>query len=341
MPQHSETGLLDVGGGQRVHWEASGAPDGIPLLYLHGGPGGGLGTGGYRRRADPARFRVIGLDQRGCGRSSPHASAPGYDLAENTTGHLIADLERLREHLGIEAWVLNGVSWGSTLALAYATTHPDRVLGIVLMAVTTTRRTEVDWITETVGALYPEAFDAFASHAEDAGTGYLRPDPVTGERRSDVRLVEAYARLAADPDPAVHGPATRAWADWEDWHIAIGAGTAHGGTVQHDARWEDDAFRIAFVRLTTHYWAHDGFLDPPLLERADRLAGIPGVLIHGRTDVSGPAQTAWELHRRWPGSELILDEGEGHGGAAMVAAWTAANDRLADRLEGQGAGAGT
>lgn len=310
-------GLLEVGDGQRIYWEEWGSPDGVPLLYVHGGPGGGLGRSGYRRQADPARTRIIGFEQRGCGRSAPHASDPSVSLASNDTDRLIADMEALREHLGVDRWILNGVSWGSTLALAYALAHPERVAGIVLFAVTTTHRTEIDWITEGVGTIFPEAWDRLASHAEGAGIGYAR---------GRGRLVAAYARLMEDPDPAVRDAASREWALWEDTHISIGT-----GGLRRDPRWEDDAFRLAFCRLVTHYWSHDGFCDPPILDRLDRLAGIPATLIHGRRDVSGPASIAWRLHRGWPGSQLIIDEGDGHGGVSMAERWRAANDALVAR----------
>ena len=323
-PAHAE-GVLTLPGGQSLFWEESGNPDGLPALYLHGGPGGGLGRRGYVRALDPERFRIIGFDQRGCGRSVPLAHEPAHDLASNTTARLIADAEALRAHLGVETWVLNGVSWGSTLALAYATEHPGRVLGVVLMAVTTTRRWEVDWITEGVGALYPEAWDAFASHAEAAGIGF---------RRGEGRIVDAYARLVGDPDPAVRDAACRAWGAWEDTHISIGTGGSGTGS-EPDPRWSDPAFAAPFCTLVAHYWSHDGFLDPPLLERLDALAGIPGHLIHGRLDVSGPVSTAWEVHRRWPGSVLTVVESEGHGGPVMAEAWAAANDALADRVAGR------
>lgn len=318
MTEPYASGLLPVGAGHHVYWEESGATDGIPALFLHGGPGGTLGKGGYRRRFDPARFRVIGLDQRGCGRSTPSAGSPGYDLAQNTTAHLIADLERLREHRGVDRWLVDGVSWGSTLALAYAQAHPERVLGLVLFAVTTTDRFQVDWITETVAAVYPEAWDRFATYAERSGVGYVRGRD---------RAVEAYARLLTHDDPAVRDAASYAWVEWEDHHVSIGA-----GGVAPDPRWRDDAFRRTFATLVTHYWAHDAFLDPPILARMDRLAGIPGTLIHGRLDVSGPTVVPWRLHRAWPGSELLVAEADGHGGAEMVDAWTAANTRHADRL---------
>ena len=315
-PTPRACGLLDVGDDQLLYWEEWGNPAGVPVLHVHGGPGGGLGQSGYRHRCDPTRMRIIGFEQRGCGRSLPHASDLEVSLATNTTPALVADMERLREHLGVAAWILNGVSWGSTLALAYAQAHPERVLCVVLFAVTTTSRWEVEWITQTVGALYPEGWDRFASFAEDAGVGF---------RRGRDRLVCAYAELLNSSDADLRDTASREWALWEDTHISIGT-----GGIRRSPRWQDDAYRLAFARLTTHYWSHDGFCDPPLLERMDRVAGIPAVLIHGRRDVSGPLRTAWSLHRAWPGSTLVVDEGEGHGGASMVDHWDRANALLLD-----------
>lgn len=310
-----DSGMLAVGGGHEIYWEESGNPGGIPAVYLHGGPGGGLHGGNYRSHFDPERFRIVGFEQRGCGRSTPHVTTPGYDLSENTTPHLLADIEQLRGHLGVERWLVNGVSWGSTLALGYAQEHPDRVRGVVLMAVTTTDRSYVGWITETVGEIFPEAWDRLASHAEQAGIGY---------RRGEGRLVEAYARLLAHPDPGVRDAASWAWVEWEDQHISVGT-----GGVRRNPNWDDEEYRHGFATLVTHYWANDGFLTPPVLDRMDRLHGIPATLIHGRRDVSGPAAVAWRVHRAWPGSELIIEEGEGHGGPAMVEAWCAANSRHA------------
>ena len=308
-------GRLDVGEGNEMYWEEWGRPNGVPAVYLHGGPGAGLRGSEYRNRFDLTTTRVVGLEQRGCGRSTPHASDRSVTLADNTTANLIRDIEALREHLDVEAWVVNGASWGSTLALAYAQAHPDRVLGVVLFAVTSTSRREVDWITEGVGSVFPEAWDRLAAHAEKAGIGY---------RRGHGRLVEAYARLMESEDAASRDTASQEWALWEDTHVSIGA-----GGFQRHPRWDDERFRHAFVRLTAHYWSHDGFCDPPILEQMDRLRGIPGVLIHGRRDISSPTVTAWELHRRWPGSTLVIDEGDGHGGASMVERWREANDQLA------------
>lgn len=314
------SGLLPVDAVHEIYWEESGDPGGIPAVYLHGGPGGGLGSGGYRMKFDPARFRVIGFDQRGCGRSTPHVTAAGYDLNQNTTQHLIADIETLRQYLDVDRWLVNGVSWGSTLALAYAQAHPERVLGIVLMAVTTTDRFQVDWITETVGAIYPEAWDRVAGHAERAGIGY---------QRGKGRLVEAYAQLTTDADHKVRDAASRAWREWEDHHVSIGTGGVHRNPTR-----DDEEHRV-FATLVTHYWSHDAFLSPAILAQMERLHGIPATLIHGRLDVSGPAIVPWRLHGAWPGSELIIDEHEGHGGAAMVESWCDANTRHADRIEAE------
>jgi proline iminopeptidase len=317
--EHEPTqhGMLDVGDGQRIYWEQWGPSDGVPAVYLHGGPGGTLNASQFRRHFDLTRVRAVGFEQRGCGRSTPHASDPSTSLDTNTTAHLIADIELLREHLGVEAWIVNGASWGATLALAYALEHPTRVLGVVLCAVTTTGRAEVDWITEGVGAIFPEAWDRFATFAEQSGVGY---------RRGRGRIVDAYDRLMNSPDLSLRDSASREWALWEDVHISIGT-----GGMRRDPRWEDDRFRLAFVRLAAHYWSHDGFCDPPLLDRADGLRDVPGVLIHGRKDISGPAVTPWRLHRRWPGSTLVVDEGDGHGGRSMAARWDAANDALTNR----------
>ncbi len=259
------------------------------------------------------------MDQRGCGRSTPHVTTPSYDLSQNTTAELLDDLERLREHLNINCWLLNGVSCGSTLAFAYAQRYPQRVLGIVVFAVRTDGRFEIDWITEGVAAIYPEAWDRLATHAERAAVGY---------RRGSGRLIEAYARLMSDADPAVRDGAAAAWVEWEDHHISLAA-----GEVQRNPHWEDLEYRNVFATLVTHYWANDFFLDPPILDRMDRLAGILSTLIHGRRDVSGPAVIAWRLHRAWPDSELIICETDGHGGPTMVEQMCFANSRHADRIQ--------
>jgi proline iminopeptidase len=305
-----DSGLLDVGDGNRIHWETAGNPEGTPVLYLHGGPGSGLGPGGYRRWCDRSRHHIIGIDQRGCGRSRPLAVDALDRIATNTTQALIADTEAVRQHLQVDRWIVTGVSWGCTLAQAYALSHPDRVIALVLMAVTTTGRNEVEWITETVGRIFPEAWHAFKAAA------HQRP----GER-----LVEAYARRLTGPDPEDHERAATAWNAWEDTHVSLITPGGGPGGRGRDAGWARN-----FATLVTHYWANDGFLpgDLAILPRVAEIGQIPAALIHGRQDVSGPAVTAWELHRRWPASELIIVENEGHGGPAMVEQLAAAIDRF-------------
>ncbi|NLF04019.1 MAG: prolyl aminopeptidase [Actinomycetales bacterium] len=293
----SDSGLLRRPGDVELYWETSGNPEGQPALYLHGGPGGGLGRGGYRRMFDPELYRVVGLDQRGCGRSTPWAIDDLDHLDDNTTAALIADLEALREHLGIERWLVHGVSWGSTLGLAYALAHSDRVTALVLVAVTTGGREEIDWITEGVGRVFPEAWAAFAAETPE-GT----------------RVIEHYARLVRDPDPEVRSAAADAWDTWESTHVSLDPAWAPG------SMYEDARERANFATLVTHYWANDCFLrgQDAILARAHELADIPGGLVHGRRDVSGPAITPWRLHRTWPGSELHVVEAEGHGGPEQM-----------------------
>lgn len=293
-PEHEpyDHGMLDVGDGQRIYWEACGNPLGQPALVLHGGPGSGRSTTA-RRYFDPEYYRIILFDQRGCGRSTPHASEPGIDLSKNTTDHLIADLERLRGHLDVTRWLVLGGSWGSTLALAYALRHTDRVSGLVLNSVATTTKAEIDWITRGVGAFFPEAWEKY-----EAGARLRYPAE---------SIVEAYHRLLMDPEPAVH---QKAAADWCDWEMAIVA--IHPNQVAHP-RYRDPKFRLAFARLVTHYWRNLGFLeDGALLAGIHKLAGIPGVLIHGHLDISGPLVTPWRLARAWPGSRLVVVEQAGH-----------------------------
>lgn len=324
-----EQGTLTAADGHELVYELSGTRDGVPALYLHGGPGGVL-MPGYRRKVPADRTLLVGLLQRRIG--------PG-GLAAQTTANLVADIEQLREHLGIESWIVQGVSWGSTLALAYAQAHPERVRAVVLFAVTTTSRWEVDWITEGVGALYPEAWDALASRAEQR-TGFRRGGSGFGFGHEDgsPRLVQAYRDMLADPDPQRVREAAAAWMSWEDAHIGIGlpAGAPVPAMRTVEQLTEAD---VEFARLVTHYWSHDGFVadwavewgaEPGngLLGGMHRLAGIPGVLIHGRRDVSGPVRTPFLVHRAWPGSTLQVVEGEGHGGPEMVRLWCEAMDQL-------------
>jgi proline iminopeptidase len=284
-----------VGDGNLVYWEACGSPTGKPALVVHGGPGSGCGTGS-RRYFDPERYRVILFDQRGCGRSIPHASDPAVAMSANTTHHLIADMERLREHLGIETWLLYGGSWGSTLILAYAERHPDRVSEIVVLGVTTTRRSEIDWLYRGVGRFFPSEWDRFRRAVPES-------------ERDD--LVAAYARLLESPDEDVRARATWEWLAWEDAVISL---EPNGSLGAYSDRPPDAA--TAFVRICTHYFSHGAWLeDGELLARAERLAGIPGVLLHGRHDLGSPLGTAWELAQVWPGSELVVVDDSGHTGS--------------------------
>ena len=306
-----ESGMLDVGDGHRVYWECCGNPDGKPAIYLHGGPGSGC-TPGQRRFFDPAAYRALLFDQRGSGRTRPLASDADADLSANTTAHLIADIEALRRHHGVDSWTVLGMSWGTTLALAYAQTHPQRVDGLVLALVTATSRREVEWITRDVGRIFPQEWERFAG--------------AVPETLKHLPLVDAYAVLLFDADPAVRAHAAREWCAWEDAHVSLTPGH------RPNPRYEDPEFRLRFARLVTHYWRNAAFLDDEqLLRDAPSLDGIPGVLIHGRYDVSSPLETAWRLSRRWATSRLQVLADAGHGGGdTLVAAIVDGLASLAD-----------
>jgi proline iminopeptidase len=292
-----EHGMLDVGDRNAIYWETCGRPSGKPAVVLHGGPGSGVGPG-WRRFFDPDAYRVVLFDQRGCGRSTPHASDPATDLSVNTTGHLLADIERLREHLGIDRWLVLGASWGCVLGLTYAERHPDRVSELVLFALATGRRVETELLTRGVGRWFPEAWARFVERVPADAQG--------GD------LAGAYARLMASPDPATRQAAADAWCEWED---AMEPG---GGP-----RFRDDPpeYRMAFARLVTHYWSHGSWLEPDqLLRDAGRLSGIPAVLVQGRLDLGNVLGTPWLLHAALPGSELVLIEDAGHDSSDPVAA---------------------
>jgi proline iminopeptidase len=285
--------MLDVGDGHRIFWEQTGNPDGKPAVVLHGGPGSGSSPL-FPHMFDADRYRIVQFDQRGCGKSLPSAGDPGVDLSTNTTAHLIADCERLREHLGIDRWLVWGGSWGSTLGLAYAEAHPERVTEMVLVSVATTTHREVEWVTRAMGRVFPEEWRRFR-------------DAVPEDER-DGNLAAAYARLLASPDAAVREHAAQEWCSWEDTFVATTPGRAR------DARFDDPEFRMVFARLTTHYWSNAAFLDDgQLLRDAGRLSAIPGVLIAGRLDIACPPEIAWELARAWPDAELIIIDDAGHG----------------------------
>ena len=302
-------GMLDVDGGHQIYWETCGNPAGKPIVVLHGGPGSGCSPK-TRRYFDPAAYRIVLFDQRNCGRSRPHAADPTTDLTTNTTHHLLADMERLRAHLGIERWAVFGSSWGATLGLAYAERHPDRVTAIVLVGVTTTRRTEIKWLYHGVAPLFPAQWARFRAGAP-------------ADARAD-NLVAAYYRLLNDPDPAVRAKAAKDWCDWEESLESV--------DPTPNPRRQDPVFDMTFARLVTHYFHHGAWLEEgELLRHADRLAGIPGVMVQGRLDMAGPLTTAWELAQVWPDGELVIVGGAGHSGGdpGMAEAILAATDRFA------------
>ena len=304
-----ESGLLEVSNGQSLYWETVGNPAGIPVLYLHGGPGSGC-TVGARRFFDPETFRAVLFDQRGCGRSLPLASGPDVDLTVNTTAHILDDIERLREHLGIERWLVSGLSWGVSLGLVYAQAFPGRVIAMALGAVTGGTRLEIEWITRAMGRIFPREWEEFVA-------------PLPVEER-DGNLPAAYARLLADPDPVVRENAALQWCRWEDVHVSLMPGWTPS------VRYQNPDFRRVMTRLVTHYWANDCFLAPnQILDGMDRLAEIPAILVHGLYDISGPLDTAWAIHQRWPGSELVVLDGAGHGGGGFNEAIVEALNSLA------------
>ena len=261
-----------------------------------------------RRYFDPGAYRVVLFDQRGCGRSTPHASDPTVDLGSNTTEHLLADLELLRRHLDIDRWLVFGGSWGSVLGLAYAERHPERVSELVLTGVATGRRAETDLLTRGLGQLFPEAWARFRDALPEA------------DRDGD--LADACHRLLQDPDPIVCAKAAR---DWCDWEVAILP------TSQPNPRYERPKFRMAFARIVTHYWRHGSWLEEGiLLKEAGRLADIPAVIVQGSLDLGNLLGTTWELAHAWPRSELVLvdDAGHDYGEPGTTQHLVAATDRF-------------
>lgn len=310
-----ETGMLPVSALHSVYFEESGNPDGIPVVFVHGGPGGGTEPA-HRRFFDPARYRIVLFDQRGAGRSTPHA-----ELRENTTWDLVADMEKLREKLGIARWVVFGGSWGSTLGLAYAQTHPERVLGLVLRGIFLIREQEIRWFyQEGAHMLFPDAWEDYLA-------------PIAGEERHD--LVGAYYRRLTSEDPDVRLEAARAWSIWEARTSKLHVSEE---LVQ---KFDEPMLALAFARIECHYFVHRGFFlrDAHLLHHADRLRGIPGYIVQGRYDVVCPMRSAWDLHRVWPEAELVVVPDAGHSAfePGIEAELVRATEALADRLGGRGA----
>ena len=298
-----DSGLLDVGDGNQVYYEQVGNPEGVPVLMVHGGPGAGCSLNG-RGAYDPKRFRTILFDQRNCGRSLPHAADPSVDLTANTTRHLVADMELLRAHVGVEKWMLNGGSWGSTLILAYAERHPERVSRVVITGVTTLDRASIAWWYEGTSRFFPEEYERFRDYV---------PAEERGEDIFD--LINAYGRLMTHPDPEVRARTAQEWLVWEDAIISL----EPNGTRDNYTNRPDDA-AAAFVRICAHYFANAAFLeDGELVRDAGKLEGIPALLVHGRHDLGGPPKTAWDLAKAWPGAELVIIEDAGHTGSETFA----------------------
>ena len=281
-------GRLQVSALHELYYEQSGNPDGKPVVFLHGGPGAGSGPNG-RRFFDPARYRIILFDQRGCGRSTPHA-----ELTENTTWDLVADIERLREHLSIDRWQVFGGSWGSTLALAYAETHPTRVTELVLRGIFMLRRTELEWFYQKgADALFPDAWETYLAAIPEVEHG---------------DLMSAYYRRLTSSDSATQLAAAKAWSVWEGSTSFLLQNPAH---IDGSA---EDTFALAFARIECHYFVNGGFFehDDQLLRKAHRLKDIPAVIVQGRYDVVCPARSAWDLHRAWPQADLRIVADAGH-----------------------------
>jgi len=278
---------MAVGDGHSVYYERAGKAGGKPAVFLHGGPGGGCAPE-HRRLFNPDIYDIVLFDQRGCGRSTPHA-----ELEANTTWHLVADIERLRELIGVEQWLVLGGSWGATLALAYAETHPDRVSALILRGVFTVTKAELSWYYQFgVSEMFPDKWEKFLA-------------PIPEDERTD--MITAYrARLTGD-DAAIQLEAARAWSVWEGETITLLPSAALAAS--HD----DEHFAIAFARIENHFFFHGAWLEEnQLLRDAGKLQGIPGAIIHGRYDMPCPARTAWELHKAWPEADLHIVEGAGH-----------------------------
>ena len=305
--QPFDTGTLRVDDRHTLYYEQCGNPDGKPVVMLHGGPGGGC-TDKMRRFHDPAKYRIVLFDQRGSGRSTPHA-----DLVDNTTWNLVDDIERLREHLGIERWQVFGGSWGSTLALAYAQSHPKKVTELVLRGIFMLRRWELEWFyQEGASRLFPEAWQHYIAAIPESERG---------------DLIGAFHRRLTSDDEATRLAAARAWSVWE------GATSFLHIDPDFMADHEDAQFALAFARIENHYFTNAGFFecDDQLLRDAYRIVDIPGVIVHGRYDVVCPVQNAHDLHQVWPKAELVITPASGHSAfeAENIDALVQATDRFA------------
>lgn len=305
-----DSGMLDTGEGHQVYWERVGTRGSKPAVFLHGGPGGGFGPV-HRQLFDPALYDVILFDQRGCGRSTPFAS-----LDNNTTWHLVADIERLREMAGFEAWQVFGGSWGSTLALSYAQTHPQRVSELILRGIYTLTRAELDWYYQFgVSEIFPEKWQRFLA-------------PIPEAERGDMMM--AYRHRLVGEDKIAQMEAARAWSAWEGETITLLPEPATSD------KFHEDEFALAFARIENHFFVHGGWLEEgQLLRDAHKLAGIDGVIVHGRYDMPCPARIAWELHQVWPRADYHLIEGAGHAFSepGILDQLIRATDRFAGKAE--------
>ncbi|MBB4303680.1 proline iminopeptidase [Rhodobium orientis] len=304
------SGMLETGDGHQVYWEACGNKEGKPAVFLHGGPGGGCNAQ-QRRYFDPERYNVILFDQRGCGRSTPHAS-----LEANTTWHLVADIEALRELHGIDKWLVFGGSWGSCLALAYAEKHPDRVSELILRGVFTLRGSELAWYYQNGACwLFPDYWNDFLA-------------PIPEDERGD--LIAAYHRRLTHEDRAVQIEAARAWSIWEGRTITLLP------NPDFAADFGEENFALAFARIENHYFVNAGFLEEgQLLRDAGRLKDIPGVIVQGRYDAATPMRTAYDLHKAWPEAEFTIIDDAGHAFSepGIRSALIEATDRFAGHAE--------
>ncbi|MEO0350790.1 MAG: prolyl aminopeptidase [Cyanobacteria bacterium P01_A01_bin.15] len=300
-------GQLPVSPLHTLYFEEAGNPDGQPVVFLHGGPGGGI-IPFYRQFFDPQRWRIILFDQRGCGQSKPHA-----ELTDNTTWDLVDDIERLRSHLALDQWTVFGGSWGSTLALAYAQRYPQRCVGLILRGIFMLRPKEIHWFYQAGASyIFPDAWEQYLA-------------PIPKPERHD--LVAAYYRRLTSPDTQTRQQAARAWAIWE-------ASTSYLiQKPQSIERFSDDTFADAFARIECHYFVNGGFFDPPdqLLQNVDAIRSIPAVIVQGRYDVVCPMTSAWELHRAWPEAELVIVADAGHSATepGILSALVEATDRFA------------
>jgi proline iminopeptidase len=298
--------MLDTGEGHTLYWELCGNPQGKPAVFLHGGPGSGC-TADHRRLFDPARYCVLLFDQRGCGRSTPHAS-----LEANTTWHLVADIERLRKLLNVDRWLVFGGSWGSALALAYAETHPHAVSELVVRGIFTLRRSELLWYyQEGASWLFPDLWEAYLA-------------PIPEEERGD--MMAAYRKRLVGADPVAQLTAAKAWSLWEGQTIRLLPDAANA--AKHAA----DHYALAFARIENHFFMHGGWLEEgELIRDAHKLAGIPGAIVQGRYDVATPAKTAWGLHHAWPDAQfhLVDDAGHAFNEPGILTQLLAATDRFA------------